>query len=101
VLLLGRELAACLDVALADPLPRGEQLSPGAVPEPVGSHRGEQVVGGAQLLPRVDPAVLPAEPLTVEKVRARELGEHSGTAQPVDGLAVEALGGLALAEQRS
>jgi hypothetical protein len=55
---------------------------------------------GAQLRPRVSPPSLAAQPLTVEKVRARQLGTEAGAAQPVDRLAITALGVLAAAEQR-
>ena len=55
----------------------------------------------AQLLARVDPAALAAQPLAVEQVGAGELEAHAGAAKPLDRLAVEALGGLAVAEQRA
>ena len=45
-------------------------------------------------------AALAAQPFAVEQVRAGELHADAGAAEPVDRLAVEALGGLALAEQR-
>ena len=49
---------------------------------------------------RVDAAVLAAQPLAVEQVRAGELGTQPGPAEPLDRLAVQALGGLAVAQQR-
>ena len=51
------------------------------------------VVRGAQLRARVDAAILAAQPLAVEQVGAGELGTQPGAAQPLDRLAVEALGG--------
>ena len=53
------------------------------------------LVGRAQLLTRVDPAILAAQPLAVEQVRARELGAQPGAAQPLDRLAIQALGARA------
>jgi hypothetical protein len=47
------------------------------VRDPAGSHRDEEVVGGAQLLACVDSPVLPAEPLAVD------LGGHDALARPM------------------
>ena len=47
------------------------------------------VVGGAQLLARVDAPALAAQPLAVEQVRAGELRPQPGPAEPVDRLAVQ------------
>ena len=58
-------------------------------------------MGDPQLLASVGTAVLAAQPLAVEQVRAGEFGPQRSTAEPVDRLAVEALGGLALAQQRA
>ena len=59
------------------------------------------VVRGAQLLARVDAAVLAAQPLAVEQMRAGELGPQPGAAQPLDRFAIEVVCGLALAQQRA
>jgi hypothetical protein len=67
VLLLRGELAVGVDVAFADLLPGGEELAARALGEGFGADRVEQVVGGVQLVAGVEPAVLPAEPLTVEQ----------------------------------
>ena len=56
---------------------------------------GEHLVRGAQLLAGVDAAVLAAQPLAVEQVRAGERDADAGAAEPLDRLAVEPLGGLA------
>jgi hypothetical protein len=54
----------------------------------------------AQLLARVDAAVLAAQPLTVEQMAAGELGADADPAQPRDRLTVAPVGDLALTEQR-
>jgi hypothetical protein len=48
---------------------------------------------------RVDPPALASQPLAVEQMTAGELSSDAGTAEASDGLAVETLGGVALAEQ--
>ena len=53
---------------------------------------------GAQLLARVDPPVLTAEPFTVEEVGAGERHADAGAGEAVECFAVPAVGGLALAE---
>jgi len=58
-------------------------------------------VGGPQLLACIGTSVLKAQPLAVEQVRAGQFGPQRRTSEPVDRLAVEALGGLALAQQRA
>jgi hypothetical protein len=69
----------------------GERLHP---------HRGQHLVGCAQLLARVDPAVLAAQPLAIEKVRAGELWTEAGAPQPLDRLAIQIVSGRPLAQQR-
>src|SRR6202522_604894 len=54
---------------------------------------------GARRLARVGRAALGAQPFPVEQVGAGELRADAGTAEPRDGLAVEPLGVLAVAEQ--
>ena len=58
-------------------------------------------MGDVKLCPRVDPGALPAQPLSVQQVRAGEVGADAGTAKPLDRLAVPALGGVALAQLRA
>jgi hypothetical protein len=72
----------------------------GALGERLHADRGEHVVRGAQLRPRVGLPALAAQPLAEQQVRARQLGPKAGTAQPVDRLAIPALGVLAVTEQR-
>ncbi len=56
---------------------------------------------GPQLRPGVHPAVLAAQPLAVQQVSAGQFRAELSAAEPVDRLAVQALGGLALAHQRT
>src|SRR5258707_7089099 len=58
-------------------------------------------VGGAQLLARVAAAALAAQPFPVEQVSAGQLGAVPGPAEVADRLAVQAVSGLAVAEQRA
>ena len=74
-------------------------VAKGAVGERFRPHRGEHLVGRPKLLARVDAASLATEPFTIKQVRAGELHADAGTAEALDRLAVEALGGIALAEQ--
>ena len=55
---------------------------------------------GAQLLACVDPALLAAQPLPVEQTGAGELDADPGALEPLDRLAVERVGAVALAQQR-
>ena len=95
------EAGARLDRVPADRLAGRRQLAPGAFGERLGADRGEHLVGGPQLLASVGAPVLAAQPLAVEQVRAGQFGPERSTAEPVDRLAVEALGGPALAQQRA
>src|SRR5271154_4863248 len=52
--LLGCELLARLDSAVVDRLPGGQQLTASALRERLDAHRGAHLVGGTQLLARVD-----------------------------------------------
>jgi hypothetical protein len=74
------------------PSPGGERLEP---------HLREQVLRHAQLLARLQPPPLAAQPLAVDEVRAGEVHAHTRAPERVDRLAVEPLGGLAFAEERS
>ena len=52
----------------------------GALGERLHPDRGEHFVGGAELVARVDPAVLAAQPLPVEQMSPGELGTQPGPA---------------------
>ena len=62
---------------------------------------GEQLERDAQLVAGVEAAALAPQPLAVEQVGPGELHAHAGAPQPLDRLLVEALGGVAVAEQRA
>ena len=94
---LRRELVRGIDGAYAYLLARRDQLPAGAFGKRGHADRGEHVIGGPQLLPRVDSSVLAAQPLAVQQVGAGQIRAELGTAEPVDRLAVPALGGLAVA----
>ena len=79
--------------------PVASQLAPGPLGERLDAHRVQHVVGGAQLLARVNAAALAAQPLAVEQMGAGELHADAGPAEVRDRLAVVPLGGVALAEQ--
>src|SRR5215469_18932660 len=101
VRLLRRERADRLDRARAYCLAGGHQLVPRAFGERIHAHRGQRVVGGPQLGAGVCAALFAAQPFAVEQVRAGEFGPQLGAAEPVDRLAVQSLGRLALAQQRT
>jgi hypothetical protein len=99
VRLLGSELADRLDRPLAHRVAGGQQLTPGPFGERLDAHRDEQVMGGPQLGAGVPAPVLAAQPFAVQQVGAGHGRAHAGTAEPLDRLAIEVLGGLALAQQ--
>ncbi|WP_222107165.1 hypothetical protein [[Actinomadura] parvosata] len=82
----------------ADRLAGGLQLPPRTFGERVRAHRAEQLVRQAQLLAGVDPAPLPAQPLTVEQAGAGERRPDPGPAQPLDRLPVQGVGRRPLAD---
>jgi hypothetical protein len=86
--------------APAGGLAGGPQLAASPLSERLHADRGEHVVRGPQLRPRVGPPPLAAQPFAAEQVRAGEFGPEAGAAQSADRLAVAALGVLAVAEQR-
>jgi len=93
------QLVVGLDSALAHGLARGQQLPAGSLGERLRPHRGKQVVGGAQLHARVHAPALAAQPFAVDQTPPGQLHPHAGAAQALDRLAIETLGGGALAEQ--
>jgi len=58
-------LVARLDRPFAHPFAGRQQLGPGALGKSIGTDRGEQVMRAAQLLTRVQPAILTPQPLPV------------------------------------
>ena len=63
--------------------------------------RLNMLVGGAQLLARVDAPVLAAQPFAVEQVGARQLDARRGCGRAARSPRGRALGGLAVAQQRA
>src|SRR3954452_6870740 len=99
--LLGGQLPPGLDPAFAHALAGGQQLTLGAPGERLGAHGREQLERITQLMAGVDAAPLAAQPLAIEQVGPRKLHAHAGARQPLERLLIEALGGLAVAEQRA
>ena len=79
----------------------GQQFAPGALGERRGTHRGQYLVRGPELRAGVCAAALAAQPFAVEQMGAGEFRAEPGTAQPVDCLAVKAVGGFTVAQQRA
>src|SRR5690349_22043556 len=100
MLLLWRELVACVIAALAHLFAGGQQLTPRTFRKPVRAHHDQHLVGGPQLRARVHPPVLSAQPLAVDQVAAGEVRTKTAVAQPVDRLPIVALGGVSLTQQR-
>ena len=98
--LLGGQIVARVDRPLAHLLARRLKLLTRALGERLHPDRGQHLVGRAQLLARVDPAILAAQPLAVEEVRAGELRTEPGAPQPLDRLAIQLVGGRPVAQQR-
>ena len=57
-------------------------------------------MGDAKLCACVDAAALPAQPITVQQVRAGEICSDAGAPKTLDRLAIAALGGVAVTQQR-
>src|SRR5580693_81479 len=66
-----------------------------------GADRVEDLVRAAELIAGVTPAPLAAQPLAVEQVGAPQFHPQASAAEAVDCLAVEVLGGCAVADQGS
>src|SRR3954468_3236776 len=97
--LLRGQIVASLDGSPPHLLAGGLKLLAGALGERLHADRGQHLVGRAQLVARVDPAVLAAQPLPVEQMSPGELGTPPGPCQSLDRLAIQALGALTLAQE--
>ena len=86
--------------AFAGGLAGGQQLAAGPLGERLHADGVEHAVRGAQLLAGLAAPALAAQPLAVQQVGAGQFGAQPGAAEPLDRLAVQALGLLALAQQR-
>src|SRR4051794_26897255 len=97
--LLRGQIVATLDGPPPHLLAGGLKLLARALGERLHADRGQHLVGSAQLVARVDPAVLAAQPLPVEQMSAGELGTKRGPCESLDGLAMQALGAFTLAQE--
>jgi transcriptional regulator with XRE-family HTH domain len=97
--LLRRELLYRVRRTLVDRRPGRQQLSPGAFGEGVGPHPSEHVVATAQVLPCVHSSILPTQPLPVEQVAAGQFGCGPAAAEPINGLAIQELGAVAVGHE--
>ena len=88
-------------VRLRDGLARGQELVAGALGEPLGPDAAEHLVGGSELLARVDAAVLATQPFAVQEPGAGEVDHATAAPEPLDRLAVEGLRVSRVAEQRA
>jgi hypothetical protein len=99
--LLRSELVAGLDCAFADALAGGQELSLGPRGERAGAHAGEHLKRRAELFSGVEASALASQSFPVEQVRAGEVETDAVTGEVHDRVAVQALGGVALAQQRA
>ena len=96
----GGEHVARLDRARAGGHAGRQQLACRALREGLHPDRHEQLVRDLQLLARVEPPALAAQPLAVEQMRTGQVDLDPGAPQALHGLAIRALGDLAVAQQR-
>src|SRR3954468_24594504 len=99
--LLRGELLAGLDAAFADALAGCQQLALGTLGERLGAHGIEHLERGAQLLAGVQATPLIPQPLAVDEMGAGEVHPQARASEPLDRLSIQALGRVALAEQRA
>src|SRR6266516_2627905 len=99
--LLGGQIVARFDRPLAYLLARRLKLLTCALGECLHPDRGQDLVGRAELPARIDPAILAAQPLAVEEVRAGEFRTEPGAPQPLDRLAIQLVSGRPVAQQRA
>src|SRR5271157_5360115 len=99
--LLRGELLDRLGRAPAYSLTRGQQLATAALSERLHTHCDEALIGNTQLHARVCAAFLAPQPLAVQEMAADKGGAQASATEPLNRLAVEALGVLAITKQRS
>src|SRR3954452_22155987 len=97
--LLRGQVVARLALTLARLLASHLKLSACAIGESLHADRRELVVGSTELDTRVDPAIFAAQPLPVEQMSPGELRTQPGAGQPLDRLAMQAIGSLTLAHE--
>ena len=64
------QVVSCLDGAPARGFTGGKQLTGGSIGEPAGADGGEHVMGGPQLITRIDSPVVAAQPFTINEMAA-------------------------------
>jgi hypothetical protein len=97
--LLRSQFEARIGGRLAHPRARGSELTTSALGERLHADRHEVLVCRSELLARLEPASVAAEPLPKKKMCTHEVGSQAGASEPVDGVAVGTLGGVALTHQ--
>ena len=97
--LLRGEDRARLHAAPPHRLARRLQLSAGPVRERQGPEPVEHLVGGPQVLAGVHAPLPATEPLAVEQVGPAQLHPHARSVEPLDRLAVQRLGGVAIGDE--
>src|SRR3954451_14677177 len=90
--LLRRQFGWVLHVgSLAHRFAGRRQLAPRPLGERLHSDRGQELVGGTQLLSSVDAAVLAAQPLAIQQLCTSQLAAKPRTVEAIDGLEVAVL----------
>src|SRR5258708_34836152 len=77
------------------------ELDPRTLGEPPHAECREHLVGAAQLLARVEPTALSAQPFAIQEVGTGERHLQATMAEPADRLAVEALSRLTGRQHRA
>src|SRR4051812_3556086 len=99
--LLGREDVAGLHGPPGRGLAGGQQLAACALGERLGADLVEAVVGGAELLARVNAPVLATQPFAVQELGAGVMDHATAALEPLDRLAVERFRIASVAQQRA
>jgi hypothetical protein len=97
---LGGQVVTGLDGPFAGVLAGRLELDPGSLGRRFHAELRESLVGGSQLIARVAPAALAAQPFAVQEMTTGELDADAGAGEALDRLAIERLGGFPVAQQR-
>ena len=87
--------------APARSFPGGQQLTPRAIGERLGSDAVERAVGGAQVFTRIHAAVEAAKPFAVDELGSALIRSKATVSQSLDSLLVERFGRGAVRQQRA
>jgi len=82
-------------------LTRRTQLDAGSLRKALHAEVAQQSVRDAQLLARFDIATFSAQPLTVDQVRSGEIDTQGRRCQPIDGVAIQGVRSVTIAQQRA